>query len=122
MRAVLIWAALVAAVAVPMGLAATSPLLQWRDPVYILAGFAGIFAMGLLAVQPVLAAGYLGRTRRLHRAVGSVLVGAVVLHIAGLWITSPPDVIDVLLFRSPTPFALWGVFAMWALFAAAFLP
>ena len=35
--------------------------------------------------------------------------------------TSPPDVIDALLIRSPTPFSAWGVAAMWALFAAALL-
>ncbi len=52
---------------------------------------------------------------------GSLLVVAVVIHVVGLWITSPPDVIDALLFRSPTPFSLWGVSAMWALFAAALL-
>ena len=43
----------------------------------------------------------------------------IVVHIVGLWITSPPDVIDALLFVSPTPFSVWGVVAMWAaLFAA----
>jgi len=41
--------------------------------------------------------------------------------VAGLWITSPPDVIDALLFRSPTPFSAWGVVAMWTVFAAALL-
>ena len=46
---------------------------------------------------------------------------AIVLHVAGLWITSAPDVIDALLFNSPTPFSAWGVIAMWALFAAALL-
>ena len=40
-------------------------------------------------------------------------------HVAGLWLTSPPDVIDALLFASPTPFSAWGVIAMWAAFAAA---
>jgi predicted ferric reductase len=40
----------------------------------------------------------------------------VLIHVVFLWLTSPPDVIDVLLFRSPTPFSLWGVIAMWAVF------
>ncbi|MEN0087806.1 MAG: hypothetical protein AAF737_05155 [Pseudomonadota bacterium] len=44
---------------------------------------------------------------------------AVLIHVGGLWITSPPDVVDALLFASPTPFSIWGVTAMWALFAAA---
>ena len=49
----------------------------------------------------------------------ALLLAAVVLHVAGLWITSPPDVIDALTFTSPTPFSVWGVIAMWAVFAAA---
>jgi predicted ferric reductase len=48
-------------------------------------------------------------------------VAAVVIHVAGLWITSPPDMIDALLFSSPTPFSPWGVVAMWAIFAVALL-
>ena len=46
---------------------------------------------------------------------------AVVIHVGGLWITSQPDVIDALLFASPTPFSAWGVTAMWAVFAVALL-
>jgi len=82
--------------------------------------------MGLLLVQPLLAAGYLPglnprTSRRWHAWVGIGLVLAVVLHVVGLWLTSAPDVIDALLFRSPTPFSDWGVIAMWAVFAAALL-
>ena len=60
-------------------------------------------------------------SRRVHRWVGVVLVLAVLIHVAALWITSPPDVIDALAFASPTPFSDWGVIAMWAVFATAFL-
>jgi predicted ferric reductase len=116
----LIWAALAAAVAVPIATAATSPLLTWRDPVYIAAGFAGVIALGLMLVQPVLIGGYLPGLSA-HRWIGGVLVVAVVIHVGGLWITSPPDVIDALLFASPTPFSAWGVIAMWAIFAVALL-
>jgi len=45
----------------------------------------------------------------------------VVIHVGGLWITSPPDMIDALLFASPTPFSPFGVIAMWAIFAVALL-
>ena len=58
-RATLIWAALVVAICVPLAAASVSPLLAWRGPVYILARFVGIIALGLTLVQPLLIAGYL---------------------------------------------------------------
>src|SRR6187551_86355 len=125
-KATLIWAALAAAICVPAAFASASPLLAWRGPLYILAGFAGIIALGLALVQPLLIAGYLPglsayRGRRVHHWTGGALVVAVVVHVAGLWITSPPDMIDALLFESPTPFSPFGVIAMWAIFAVALL-
>lgn len=126
LRAILIWGGLALAIAVPVGVAAGSPLLAWRDPVYIAAGFAGVIAMALLLIQPLLAGGRLPglpvRTgRRVHRAAGIALVVAVAVHVGALWLTSPPDVIDALTFASPTAFSVWGVIAMWAVFAAALL-
>ncbi len=124
MKAALIWGALLAAIAIPIVAATFSPYLAFRQPIYIAAGFAGIVGLCLLLVQPLLAESPLpglsvrGR-RRLHRWVGAGLVVAVVVHVAGLWITSPPDVIDALTFTSPTPFSAWGVIAMWAVFASA---
>ena len=44
-RATLIWAALAIVIGVPIAAAAASPLLAWRGPVYITAGFAGIVAL-----------------------------------------------------------------------------
>jgi len=125
-RVTLIWALLAAAIFVPIAAAAASPLLAWRGPVYILAGFAGIIALGLMLVQPLLIGGYLPglsayRGRRVHHWVGGALVVAVVVHVGGLWFTSPPDMIDALLFASPTPFSPFGVIAMWAIFAVALL-
>lgn len=125
-RTGLIWCGLLLAMAVPIALAARSPLLAFRDQIYIAGGFAGIIALALLLVQPLIAARLLpgpnaASGRRLHRAVGVTLVLLVVLHVAGLWITSPPDVIDILLLSSPTPFSIWGVLAMWTLFAAGLL-
>ncbi|MEZ5765097.1 MAG: ferric reductase-like transmembrane domain-containing protein [Xanthobacteraceae bacterium] len=125
-RTSVIWAALAAAVCVPIAAAAASPLLAYRDAIYILAGFAGIVALALVLVQPLLIGGYLPglsayRRRRAHLWIGCVLVAAVAIHVAGLWITSPPDMIDALLFSSPTPFSPFGVVAMWAIFAVALL-
>jgi predicted ferric reductase len=100
--------------------------LAWRDPTYIAAGFAGIAGLAILLLQPLLIGGYIPGgspllARRIHRWLGAMLVAAVGLHVGGLWVTSPPDVIDVLLFRSPTPFSVWGVIAMWTVFAVAVL-
>lgn len=125
-RKTLSWAVLAIVIAVPIAAAAASPLHAWRDPVYIAAGFAGIIAMIFLLLQPLLIGGYLPglsglRGRRVHRIIGGALVMAVTLHVAGLWITSPPDVVDALLFASPTPFSDWGVIAMWAVIATAAL-
>jgi predicted ferric reductase len=111
---------------VPVAIAAGSPLLAWRNSVYIAAGFAGVVALALLLIQPLLSGAYLPGlrlrlARRLHAWVGAGIVAAVAAHVAGLWLTSPPDVVDALLFRSPTPFSAWGVVAMWAVFATACL-
>lgn len=124
--AAFIWAVFAAAICVPIALAALSPQLEWRSALYIAAGFAGIIALGVLFVQPLLIGGYLPglsayRARSVHRWIGGLLVAAVVIHVGGLWISSPPDMIDALLFRSPTPFSPFGVIAMWAIFATALL-
>ena len=125
-KACLIWSAVATAVAVPFIAATLSPLLAWREPVYIVACLAGAVGLGLMLFQPLLIGGALPgfspyKARGVHRWIGALLVAAVVVHVAGLWITSPPDVIDALLFRSPTPFAAWGVIAMWAIFAVAIM-
>lgn len=125
-KAVLTWLALAASVTIPLAVAATSPLLAWRHPVYIAAGLAGVIGLALLLIQPLLAGGYLPglpprKGRRLHRFFGAALVAAVLIHVAGLWITSPPDMLDALFFRAPTLFSPFGVIAMWAIFAAALL-
>jgi predicted ferric reductase len=125
-RAGLVWLGFGITVATPIVIAAASPLIAWRDNVYIASGFAGIAALALLLIQPLLAGGYLPGLRArsgrlLHRWVGGVLVVLILVHVAGLWLTSAPDVIDALLLRSPTPFSVWGVVAMWAVFGAALL-
>lgn len=125
-RSTLIWVGLAAALVVPLAVSATSPLLAWREPVYVAAGLAGVIGLCLLLVQPLLAGGALpGLTARrsagIHRVIGVALVAAVLVHVGGLWLTSPPDVVDALLFRSATPFSIWGVLAMWAVTGTALL-
>lgn len=111
---------------VPMALALNSPLLAWRDAIYIAAGIAGVLGLALLLLQPLLANQALpGLTRRqslrCHQISGMLLALAIIIHVAALWVTSPPDVVDALLFVSPTPFSAWGVVAMWAAFASALI-
>ncbi|MEP3629124.1 MAG: ferric reductase-like transmembrane domain-containing protein [Hyphomicrobiales bacterium] len=125
-RSVLFWVGLAIVLGIPILAAITSPLLQWRQPIYIVAGLAGVLALCLLLIQPLAIGRYLPnvdplRSRTIHRLIGMLLLALVVIHVGGLWITSPPDVIDALLFRSPTPFSVWGVIAMWCVFATALL-
>ncbi len=122
----LIWVAILCICIAPLALAMNSPLMAWRSGMYIFAGLCGVFAFALLFLQSMLAAGLLPglsawQGRRMHRVIGGLLVLAVVGHVVGLWIESPPDVIDPLLFASPTPFSVWGVTAMWAVFVTAAL-
>ena len=121
-----VWSALCILITVPVILAAFSPYLAYRNPAYLVGGFAGILCLSLFVVQPLLAAGYLPgagglRGRALHRALGVAVVGLTAAHVAGLYLASPPDAIDALLLRSPTPFSVWGVTAMWGVVATAVL-
>jgi len=123
-KSALLWGGLAAALGGPVAVAATSPLLEWRQPVYIAAGLAGVIGLSCLLLQPLLAGGLLPglgmrRSRYVHRFIGVGLLVAVLVHVGGLWITSPPDVVDALTFTSATSFSAWGVIAMWATFAAA---
>lgn len=125
-RPILIWAALAAAIGLPLAAAANSEFLAWRTPTYIVAGFAGIVALAIVLLQPLLIGGALPgisgpRTRTAHNWTGAALVAAVAVHIAGLWLTSPPDMIDALTFSSPTLFSPFGVLAAWAILAVALL-
>lgn len=89
LRPILIWTTLALAIALPLGIAISSPLLQWREPIYIVAAFAGVVGMALILLQPLLAGGYLPglpslRGRGLHRWIGVALVVAVIIHVGGL--------------------------------------
>lgn len=118
------WGAAALLAFVPLVAIAFSPQLAWRDPIYIASGFAGVAALSAMLVQPLLAGNFksLGlnplRARRLHRLVGFGLTAAVFAHIAGLYVTSPLDVIDVFLLRAPTVYSFWGLLALYALLAA----
>lgn len=121
-RTALIWGSLIAIIIIALFFTAMSPLIAWRSPVYIAACFAGVLGLALLLLQPLLIGGFLPGlpkhlSRRAHPRVGALLIICIIVHVGGLWLTSPPDVIDALTFSSPTPFSNWGVIAMWSLFA-----
>lgn len=125
-KSLLIWSAAALVLLVPLVVAAQSPYLAYRDPTYIVAGFAGILSLILFLLQPLLAGGHIPglrpRTARIwHRASGSVIVLAVVAHVGGLYLTSPPDTLDALLLVSPTPFSLYGAVALWGMIITAIL-
>ncbi|MBT0956863.1 ferric reductase-like transmembrane domain-containing protein [Alphaproteobacteria bacterium KMM 3653] len=106
-----------AALVIPIVLAAASPLQSYRSPPYIIGGLAGVTALSLLALQPLLAANGLAilraaQARRWHRRAGRALLLLIALHVLGLYIASPADALDALLLRSPTPFSVYGVAAL----------
>ncbi len=121
-----VWGILAALVTVPVVVALNSPWLPGRNPAYVMAGLAGILGLAMLLFQPLLAAGYLPGpgpllARWLHRALGVGIVVAVLLHVAGLYVTSPPDTVDALLLVSPTPFSVYVVTAFWGVIVTAAL-
>jgi hypothetical protein len=125
-KSLLIWCAVALVLLVPLVVAAQSPYLAYRDPTYIVAGFVGILSLILFLLQPLLAGGHIPglrpRTSRIrHRAIGSVITLAVVAHVGGLYLTSPPDTLDALLLVSPTPFSFYGVVALWGMIITAIL-
>ena len=112
--------------AAPVLIAATSPYLAYRNPAYIIGGFAGIVCLSLLLIQPLLAAQYLPGAgaengRKWHHWVGAAIIACVLLHVGGLYVTSPADTLDALMLVAPTPFSVYGVLAMWAVVATAAL-
>lgn len=124
--AILIWAGLSLLMAVPVLIAGTSPFLAYRNPAYIIGGFAGIICLSLLLIQPLLAANYLpglhlARARKWHHWVGIAIILCVAGHIGGLYLTSPPDTLDALLLVAATPFSVYGVVAMWGILLTAIL-
>lgn len=124
--AIIGWSVVAALALVPLAVAATSPYLESRSVPYVVGGFAGIVGLSLLLLQPLLPAGYLAGSngpvgRRWHRWIGVAIIGAVAIHVGGLYVASPADTIDALLLVSPTPFSIYGVAAMWGVLATAIL-
>lgn len=120
------WIAVALVAAVPVAVAAASPLLGGRDLVWVLGGMAGVVALSLLFVQPLLVSAWLPGTRgrtgiAWHRLGGALALALVLAHVGGLYIYSPEDIADALLLVAPTPFSLYGVTGLAALSLAALL-
>ena len=119
LRGVLVWAGLGLIMVIPVLLATLSPYLAYRDAIYITAGFSGIVGLALLVLQPLLVSGVLPgfsaiRSRSWHHWVGSGILVCILVHIGGLYLTSPMDVMDALMLVAPTAFSFYGVAALWA--------
>lgn len=57
----------------------------------------------------------------MHQWLGASLIVLVVVHVGGLYLTSPDDMLDALMLVAPTPFSLYGVIALWTLIFTAML-
>lgn len=117
MSALVNWALIIFLVGVPVLVAVFSPLLDSREAIYRVGGLAGVAALALLLIQPLLAIGYFKtisriRQRRMHLWTGALLVLAVFMHIYALYLTSPDDMMDALFLRSATPFSIYGFIGM----------
>lgn len=116
----LLWPAITALVVWPVVAAAIDPLQRSRDALWVVGGLAGVVALALLLLQPLLAIGnktglQAGSARRWHRRLGMAAGCAVMLHVVALLIYSPEDIWDALLLEAPTPFSVYGVIALWSL-------
>ena len=111
---VVCWIFASAIAVVPLGVAAASPLQASRDLMWIVGGMAGVAGLSLLFFQPVLITGLSpsSQARRWHRWIGLAVLLLVLLHVLGLYLTSPEDITDALLLVSPTPFAVYGVMGL----------
>ena len=113
----LVWLASAGLVALPLLVAGTSPLQEGREPIWILGGLAGVAAMPLLVIQGLLPTGRLARlapSLRWHRVLGYGVLLAVLVHVGALYLYSPEDITDALLFLAPA-YSKFGVIAAWCL-------
>ncbi|MGO4665442.1 ferric reductase-like transmembrane domain-containing protein [Bosea sp. 2RAB26] len=125
-RRIAAWFLVAAIAAAPVIAAGLSPLLGGRELLWLTGGMAGVVALSLLFVQPLLmaAAPPLLAARdgiRWHRLCGIAIVAAVALHVGALYAYSPEDVTDTLLLVAPTPFSVYGVISLWCLVLTAVL-
>jgi len=117
LRTALVWSLLAVCVLAPVAIAAANPLQESRDAFWIAGGLAGVVALALMLAQPLLAAGMLPApplptARRWHRVLGFGVASLIVLHVVGLYLSSPEDIADALMLVAPTPFSVYGVLGL----------
>src|SRR5438128_2573059 len=100
-RRVAAWVAIAALAAIPIIAAALSPLQAGREFLWLVGGMAGVVALSLLFVQPLLMATSPalvapGDGVLWHRWVGVAIVALVGLHVGALYAYSPDDITDAL--------------------------
>lgn len=125
-RRIAAWLVIAAIAAVPVVAASLSPLQRGREFLWVTGGMAGVVALSLLFVQPLLTAAAprllpAPDGLRWHRFGGGAIVVTVALHVGALYAYSPDDVTDALLLVAPTPFSLYGVISLWCLVLTAVL-
>ncbi|KPH81976.1 ferric reductase-like transmembrane domain-containing protein [Bosea vaviloviae] len=125
-RRIAAWILVAAIACVPVLAAAASPLQRGRELLWIIGGMAGVLALSLLFLQPLLMAATppLMQVRAgvtWHRRGGIAIVAMVAVHIGALYLYSPEDITDALLLVAPTPFSLYGVISLWCLVLTAAL-
>lgn len=125
-RRIAAWIVIAALAGGPVLAAALSPLQRGRELLWVIGGIAGVLALSLLFLQPLLMAAApplmrAGAGVRWHRLGGIVIVVMVVVHVGALYLYSPDDITDALLLVAPTPFSLYGVISLWCLVLTAAL-
>lgn len=120
------WIVVAVIAIVPVVAAAASPLQRGRELLWVIGGMAGVVALSLLFVQPLLTATAptllpAARGLRWHRWSGIAIGLSVLLHVGALYAYSPEDVMDALLLVAPTPFSLYGVISLWCVVLTAAL-
>ena len=125
-RRIAAWIVIAALAGVPVLAAAVSPLQRGRELLWVTGGMAGVLALSLLFLQPLLMAAApplmrAGAGVRWHRIGGIAIVFMVALHVGALYLYSPDDITDALLLVAPTPFSLYGVISLWCLVLTAAL-
>lgn len=110
---------MIALVILPLVVALVSPLQTGREAIWVIGALAGVLALSLLVIQVLLPTPWLrgiiiGDDSRVHRLLGIAIAVIVIVHVGGLYVTSPDDIADALVLQAPT-YSRLGVLSAWCL-------